>query len=101
MQENKLYVFYHIYADGKWEEPVKEFLLAYRKWGLIDQIGVLRVGLVGNQNNQTKVIQYLINERIQFEPESAPSLCRKELFDQKRHIPTKTRTLCIWGVQSP
>lgn len=67
MTEKKLYVFYHIFADGKWQEPVSEFLKAYKRWGLIKQIGVLRVGVVGSEVNQTQVIQYLINEQISFE----------------------------------
>src|SRR5688572_10546553 len=67
MSNTKLYVFYHIFADGKWKEPVTEFLKAYRRWGLVDKIGVLRVGIVGNETNQTEVIQHLINERVEFE----------------------------------
>jgi len=66
MNQSK-YVFFHIYADGKWEEPVKEFLQIYRDSDLILNVNVLRVGLVGSEINQSKVIQYFINERIEFE----------------------------------
>lgn len=65
--KQKLFVFYHIYAAGKWQEPTSEFLKAYQKWGLINNVDTLRVGIVGNQTQQTEVIQYLVNEKIDFE----------------------------------
>ena len=64
---NKLHHFYHIYADGQWEEPVSEHIKALRKWSLIDNLASFKVGIVGADHNRTAVIQYLINERINFD----------------------------------
>lgn len=84
------YVFFHIYADGKWQEPVKEFLHGYRKWGLIDNVSILRIGLVGSPQNRAEVSQYLIYEKIDFEvvaKENAgwEQVTQKKLFDFAQH----------------
>ena len=63
----KLYHYYHIFADGQWLEPVSEHIKALRKWGLIDNLAAFRIGIVGADHNRTAVIQYLINERINFD----------------------------------
>ena len=62
---NKI-VFFHIYAAGQWKDPVREFLLAYRQTGLINN-SELKIGIVGSESQQTEVIQYFINEAIDFE----------------------------------
>lgn len=64
---NKLYHFYHIYADGQWQTPVSEHIKALKKWDLINNLAAFKVGIVGTAENRTQVIQYLINERINFD----------------------------------
>jgi len=64
---NKLYHFYHIYADGQWQIPVSQHIAALKKWDLINNLAVFKVGIVGTPENRTQVIQYLINERINFD----------------------------------
>lgn len=56
--------FYHIYADGQWQEPVSEHIKALKKWGLIDNLNSFNVGIVGQEHNRSAVVQYLINERV-------------------------------------
>lgn len=50
--------FYHIYADGKWQEPVEEHIRALR-YGLHENLTTFAVGLVGSQENRNKVKAYM------------------------------------------
>lgn len=54
-----LHHFYHCYADGKWQQPVDEHLVALRVSGLADHLTTFRVGLVGTATNMAKAIAYL------------------------------------------
>lgn len=58
--------FYHIYADGKWEEPVTEHVRALKMTGLIDNLTTFRVGLVGSLENRTAVANYLGSQEIRW-----------------------------------
>ena len=52
--------YYHVYADGAWEEAVEEHTSALRESGLAAYPGfLLNVGLVGSEQNRTAVLQYL------------------------------------------
>lgn len=57
--------FYHIYADGKWMEPVSEHVRAL-KMGLIDNLDTFHVGIVGSETNRQAVKDYLLNTQIEF-----------------------------------
>lgn len=62
-----LHHFYHIYADGEWQEPVEEHLEALRASGLGKEDGFsLNVGLVGNESNITAVRKFLSNQSIRW-----------------------------------
>lgn len=50
--------FYHIYADGQWEQPVEEHLRAL-KLGLYDNLTSFNVGIVGSPENRNKVKWFL------------------------------------------
>lgn len=54
-----LYNFYHIFADGKWELPVTEYIAALKNSKLIEQIDLLHVGIVGSEENRKKVKDFL------------------------------------------
>jgi hypothetical protein len=62
----KIYHFYHVYADGKWEDPVKEHIDTLRKYNLYDSINKMFIGFVGNSDNIFKVKQFL-NDKIDYE----------------------------------
>jgi hypothetical protein len=52
--------YYHIYADGAWEEPVREHTDALRLSGLEDYPEFrFRIGLVGKTENVQRVKDYL------------------------------------------
>lgn len=58
--------FYHIYADGKWMEPVSEHVRAL-KMGLYDNLNTFAIGLVGSAENRHAVIDYLNTEGLAYE----------------------------------
>jgi hypothetical protein len=47
----RLHHFYHCYADGNWEIPVHEHLMALRASGLDDELASFHVGFVGSAYN--------------------------------------------------
>jgi hypothetical protein len=52
--------YYHIYADGAWEGPVREHTDALRVSGLQDYPSFrLHIGLVGSKENVQRVRDYL------------------------------------------
>lgn len=48
--------FYHIYADGKYQEPVREHFSALLQSGLAQQLPCVRIGVVGSPTNRTAAI---------------------------------------------
>lgn len=61
-----VYHWYHIYADGNWEEMVKEHIFALRKFGLYDALTTLFVGFVGSPERVVEAQHYLESNRIEF-----------------------------------
>lgn len=58
--------YYHIYADGVWELPVKEHLEALQKSGLYDKLqGNFYVGIVGSEKRRRLVKDYL-DQRVEY-----------------------------------
>lgn len=55
--------FYHIYADGSWQQPVEEHVRALKESGLIDNLKTFSVGIVGSPNNRNAVKLFL-NEHV-------------------------------------
>jgi hypothetical protein len=62
----KIYHFYHVYADGKWEDPVAEHIDSLKKYNLYDSLDKMFIGFVGNNDNIFKVKQFL-NNKIDYE----------------------------------
>jgi hypothetical protein len=50
-----LYHFYHVYADGKWEEAADEHITALQQHGLADALDGMYLGIVGNETNRSNV----------------------------------------------
>lgn len=50
-----LYHFYHVYADGEWEEPVNEHYTALIQHGLADNLKGFYLGIVGSDENRQDV----------------------------------------------
>lgn len=50
--------FYHIYADGAWQEPVSEHLRAL-KMGLYENLTTFKIGIVGSPENREKVKAFI------------------------------------------
>ena len=57
--DDLIHHFYHIYADGKWQEPVNEHFYAASKYHLLGALSSLQIGLVGSLANRASVIAYL------------------------------------------
>jgi len=47
--------FYHVYADGKWEEAVEEHIKALYDSKLVYNLKDFKIGLIGTEENQQKV----------------------------------------------
>jgi hypothetical protein len=47
--------FYHIYADGQWQDPVDEHINALKEYELIDSINSFNIGMVGSETNRELV----------------------------------------------
>lgn len=62
---NNIYHFYHIYADGRWQEPVTEHLDALLRFGLYDNLISFNVGIVGNIENRNAVKNFLSSYNLQ------------------------------------
>lgn len=57
-----LHHFYHVYADGAWQDPVVDHLLALRQNGLYQQLKSFNIGFVGSQENIKEVRSFLDDE---------------------------------------
>jgi hypothetical protein len=63
----EIHHFYHIYADGKWREPLTEHLEALKISGLEAQEGFrLNVGLVGCEQNISAVRRFFSEGSVQW-----------------------------------
>ena len=62
----KLHHFYHIYADGRWLEPVSEHMRALKDYGLYTNLASFHVGMVGNVGNRAAVHQYLESQGLHY-----------------------------------
>jgi hypothetical protein len=61
-----LHHFFHVYADGKWQQPVAEHIDALEDGGLMVQLLTMHVGLVGQPGNVAAVHQYLANRGVTY-----------------------------------
>jgi hypothetical protein len=61
-----IYHFYHIWADGYWEVPVKEHIESLIKYKILDSVSI-KIGIVGTAENRDKVKEYISNYGIDFE----------------------------------
>lgn len=57
-----LYHFYHIYADGQWEEPVNEHLTAMKEHGLAEALTGFYLGIVGTDDNRELVKEHIAEQ---------------------------------------
>jgi len=55
----KIYHYYHIWADGKWELPVSEHLAVLNESALMGNLKEFNIGIVGKEENRIKVKEYL------------------------------------------
>lgn len=58
--------FYHIYADGKWQEPLTEHVGALKSSDLYGSLKKMFIGFVGNNDNISTVKEYL-SDKIDYE----------------------------------
>jgi len=63
---NKIYHFYHIWADGQWKDPVSEHIEALTMSNLINNIYSFNIGIVGTKENREMVKSYLNEKNIKF-----------------------------------
>lgn len=54
--DKKIHLFYHVYADGEWVNPLSEYVEAIKKSSLVDYASTLQVGIVGSMENARKVM---------------------------------------------
>lgn len=62
-----LHHFYHIYADGNWQQPVIEHIRALKEYGLYEALSTFKIGFVGSKYNVVQVISYLADQGVLFE----------------------------------
>lgn len=53
--------FYHVYADGKWQEPLDEHCTALKDHGLYENLRGFYLGIVGTDDNAAAVIDRVNN----------------------------------------
>lgn len=51
--------FYHVYADGRWQDPLEEHVEALTKFGLLDALDKMYVGYVGSDENVKQAEKYM------------------------------------------
>ena len=65
---NSLRHYYHVYADGAWEEPLQEHINALRDSALADQTDfVFLVGIVGQKQNADRVRLFLREQKVRWQ----------------------------------
>lgn len=52
-----LYHFYHVYADGYWQEPLREHAQALTRSGLADELTSLYVGISGESDEPSQMLR--------------------------------------------
>jgi len=65
--KNKITHFYHIYANGNFEEAITEHLRALKYYGLGSQLNKFYIGFIGEEKNQNKAIKLIETYKIPFE----------------------------------
>jgi hypothetical protein len=55
----KLHHFYHVYADGQCEQPIREHIKALKEYGLHDALTTFAIGIVGQPHKRQEVINCL------------------------------------------
>lgn len=63
----KLHHYYHIYADGQCETPIREHIRALKESGLYDALRTMAIGVVGSKQKRDEVIHCLNTLDIDFE----------------------------------
>jgi hypothetical protein len=66
MTSIKIYHFYHIWADGKWQSPLSDHISALKESGIIDILSSWNIGLVGNKKNRKEVKEFLKARKINY-----------------------------------
>lgn len=61
-----LHHFYHIYADGQWQEPVSEHIRALKEYGLYEALTSLHIGFVGTLENRLAAHHYIQSQGIHY-----------------------------------
>jgi len=49
--------FYHVYADGQWQQPVHEHIAALETSGILKHLNDLYLGIVGQPHNRLEVVR--------------------------------------------
>lgn len=55
----QLHHFYHVYADGTWQDKAEDHVRALKKYELYDNLSSFNVGIVGSDENTDRVIAFL------------------------------------------
>lgn len=63
--DTPLYFFYHVYADGHWEQPAIDQFSALWQSGLLKELSGIYVGLVGSHDNIHRVKTFLNEAQIE------------------------------------
>lgn len=63
-----LYNFYHVYAaSNNWREPVNDYIVALKRWGLADNLKGLYLGVVGTPDQAREVMDVFIGNGIKIQ----------------------------------
>ena len=61
-----IFHFYHIYADGAWQNIVEEHINVLRKTGLYEKLDYFGIGFVGSQENINIVKEFLSSLNVDY-----------------------------------
>lgn len=58
--------FYHVYADGTWQDKVADHTRALKEYGLYENLNSFNVGCVGSTHNVEKVLDFLDKQGLKY-----------------------------------
>jgi hypothetical protein len=62
----ELHHFYHVYADGTWQDKAVEHVRALKQYGLYDNLSSFNIGCVGSVDNVARVVEFLDSQGVNY-----------------------------------
>ena len=88
--------FYHIYANGAFEAPVREHVKELKESGLLDALDSVRIGIVGSEENRSLVLEFLNELNIRFRVTATAETGWEQVTLRKVHSFAKTNDAYVF-----